>query len=318
MLVFKSRPRRDPAQRAEITESQKRIMRTVMNAMDKVRAQVVADEGKLIDLIAHASSDKILNAITVEPWLEMQPIIEAELLGELTDAGKRVKLPNIQKATLSYRFDAARPEAAAWASQEAGKLVTEIIGSQRDVIRILVSDDSPTAKSPAGMARDLRDVVGLTSEQSGWVQNHRERELSRLIGDGKPFNQAMDLADKSTERYQKKIHRYRTETIARTETLRASNEGRNLAWAQGVEEGFIDPDAGKQWSAELDGRVCDRCSALNGVTVKLKGSFSAGDPPLHPSCRCTVVLVDVIPDDINAMTDKELDAEISFLLDGFN
>lgn len=316
MLVFKARPRRDPAQRAEITESQKRIMRTVMSAMDKVRAQVVSDEGKLLDLIAHSPIDKVINAVTVEPWLEMQPIIEAELLGELTDAGRRVKLPKIQKATLSYSFDAARPEAAAWASTEAGKLVVEIVESQRKVIRTMISDDTAGAKPPASIARDLRDVVGLTLEQSGWVRNHRQSEVARLIGENKTFDQAVSLADKSTERYQKRIHRYRTETIARTETLRASNEGRNEAWRQGVEEGFINPGASKQWSAELDGRVCEECAPLDGEIVKLNEEFSMGDPPVHPNCRCTVLLVDEIPADIASMTEEELDAEIESLLAG--
>ena len=317
MLVFKARPRRDPAQRVDLTESQKRIMRLLNTAMNEVRRDVIRDEGKLLDGLEHLSLDRIVNMVTDEPWLEMQQALQEELLGELNDAGKRVKLPAIQKATIVYSFDATRPEAAAWAQLEAGKMVSQVIESQRDVVRDYASRASMGDFTPRQVARGLRDVVGLTTQQSGWVQNFRDNEIGRQMATGKNFDQAYAASEKATDRYHNKIHKYRTETIARTETLRASNEGRNLAWQQGLDEGFINPNASKMWSAELDGRVCDLCAPLDGVIVPIKGSFSAGDPPRHPNCRCTVLLTDAIPTDISSMTDEELDAEINSLLSGF-
>ena len=314
MLVFKARPRRDPAQRVDLTESQKRIMRLLNTAMNEVRRDVIRDEGKLLDGLEHLSLDRIVNMVTDEPWLEMQQALQEELLGELNDAGKRVKLPAIQKATIVYSFDATRPEAAAWAQLEAGKMVSQVIESQRDVVRYYASRASMGEFTPRQVARGLRDVVGLTTQQSGWVQNFRDNEIGRQMATGKDFDQAYAASEKATDRYHNKIHKYRTETIARTETLRASNEGRNLAWQQGLDEGFINPNASKMWSAELDGRVCDLCAPLDGVIVPIKGSFSAGDPPRHPNCRCTVLLTDAIPTDIASMTDAELDAEIDSLI----
>jgi SPP1 gp7 family putative phage head morphogenesis protein len=289
-------------------------MRLLNTAMNEVRREVIRDEGKLLDGVEHLSLDKVVNMVTDEPWLEMQQALQDELLGELNDAGKRVKLPAIQKATIVYSFDATRPEAAAWAQLEAGKMVSQVIESQRDVVRDYASRASMGEFTPRQVARGLRDVVGLTTQQSGWVQNFRDNEIGRQMATGKNFDQAYAASEKATDRYHNKIHRYRTETIARTETLRASNEGRNLAWQQGLDEGFINPNASKVWSAELDGRVCDLCAPLDGVIVPIKGSFSAGDPPRHPNCRCTVLLTDAIPTDIASMTDAQLDAEIESLL----
>jgi hypothetical protein len=79
-------------------------------------------------------------------------------------------------------------------------------------------------------------------------------------------------------------------------------------------EGFIDPRAQKEWSAEIDGRNCEICAALDGVRVGITDEFPAGDPPRHPNCRCDVLLVDEIPQDIRDMSDDELEAEIISLL----
>jgi len=319
MLVFKARPRRDPAQRVDLTESQKRIMRLLNTAMNEVRREIIRNEGKLLDAIEHSSLDKIVNMVTDEPWLEMQQALQDELLGELNDAGKRVKLPAIQKASIGYSFDATRPEAAAWANVEGGKLVSEIISSQRDVIKDYASRANMGEFTPREVARGLRDVVGLTTQQSGWVRNFRDNEINRIMATGKTFDQAFTASEKATDRYHNKIHKYRTETIARTEILRASNEGRRQAWDQGVNEGFIDPDTTlKEWSTELDGLECPICAPLDGTQVKFNEEFPEGDPPIHPNCRCDVLLVeapDSIPSDISSLTDEELDAEINSLID---
>lgn len=48
------------------------------------------------------------------------------------------------------------------------------------------------------------------------------------------------------------------------------------------------PGAFKIWSAVLDGKTCPRCFVVDGETIELHRTFSAGVPPLHPHCRCIV------------------------------
>ena len=65
MLVFKARPRRDPAQREDLTESQKRIMRLMGKAMREVRDQIENNEGLLMDALQHSTADKVAALVTV-------------------------------------------------------------------------------------------------------------------------------------------------------------------------------------------------------------------------------------------------------------
>ena len=313
MLVFKARPRRDPAQREDITESQKRIMRLLGAAMREVRDQIENNEGLLLDALQHSTADKVASLVTVEPWLEMQEALQDELQEELIAAGNRVKLPRIQKALVGFSFNAPNKDASNFAVQQGASLVTEVIADQRNAIKSLVSDaQMGRGLAPREMARQLKNVVGLTSQQSGWVRNFEERAISQAMAGGKTFDQALEGSQKATRRYHDKIHRYRTETIARTETLKASNEGRNAAWKQGVNEGFISPIALKEWQAE--GSACNICLPLDGEQVPLLDSFPEGDPPRHPNCRCNVKLVDEVPADILGMTSEQLDTEIASLL----
>jgi len=74
---------------------------------------------------------------------------------------------------------------------------------------------------------------------------------------------------------------FRASIIARTEVVKAYNQGKILA----VEEsGF---DSVKTWRDGQEG-ACPVCSELDGVTVKLNEKFphELDSPPAHPSCRC--------------------------------
>ena len=315
MLTFKARPRKSPNLSDTITPSQQRIMNLFGQAFDKIRSDVVRNENNLVNALMHEPLDRVVNMIPTEPWLEIQPALEEELLGELLDAGRRVKLPSIQKATLTYRFDADRPEARSWAAKEAGSLIREVSTEQRDMVREYITRSTEGDFTVQQVARGTRDIVGLTSQQAGWVENFRNREILSQMNAGKSFDEAYDASEKSTARYQKRIHKYRSETIARTETLRAASEGRQQAWDQGIEAGFISVYAKKKWLAEFD--ACDICTPMGGLDpIPIKSSFPVGEPPAHPNCRCDVLLIDD-PTDYEAMTDEELDQIVDEVLDGY-
>jgi SPP1 gp7 family putative phage head morphogenesis protein len=75
----------------------------------------------------------------------------------------------------------------------------------------------------------------------------------------------------------------KTELIARTELLRASNNG-----ALATYQANADVLQGWEWKAALGARTCPECGALDGQR------FAFGQrqpPPLHGRCRCTVLPV---------------------------
>lgn len=87
----------------------------------------------------------------------------------------------------------------------------------------------------------------------------------------------------------------RAESIARTETMRASNEGQVQAWDQATEQGLLTGTESKEWITTPDDRLCPVCAPMDGETVALGDRFdvdgeSIDSPPAHPNCRCTVGL----------------------------
>ena len=321
MLRFKARPRKDPTESPFLTPSQRRIMKAMRVAMEKVRRGAERNEGKLLDAILHGPPSRLDALVPEDPWYEAQAEMQEELRIELLAAGNRygAMIPAVQKAKVNFRFDEARPEAAAWAAKEAGNMIVEVVEEQRALVRDLASRASMGEMTPRDAARGIRDTIGLTNQQAGWVENFRARQVADLQTQGLSAAEVARRADKATQRYHDRIHRYRSENIARTEILRASHEGRQQAWQQGLDEGYISPNSEKQWSANQDGRVCDECSFLDGITVPLSGTFPGGEPPLHPSCRCDVLLIPLQPtgiQELQGLSDAELDEQIAALTSG--
>jgi SPP1 gp7 family putative phage head morphogenesis protein len=88
----------------------------------------------------------------------------------------------------------------------------------------------------------------------------------------------------------------RAETIARTETMRASNQGQQELWAQAEDAGLLTGKEEQEWIVTPDDRLCPICEPMDGVTAPMGGSFrlNTGEvvdgPPAHPNCRCTIAL----------------------------
>jgi len=93
-------------------------------------------------------------------------------------------------------------------------------------------------------------------------------------------------------------NKMRSRTIARTETIRGSNQGAIEAYRQ---SGVVKK---KEWVSFLDSRTCADCAALNGEIVELEEIFVEKEgkydskfykyidaPPLHTLCRCAVAPV---------------------------
>lgn len=101
--------------------------------------------------------------------------------------------------------------------------------------------------------------------------------------------------DRAVKRYADKKRFERATTIARTEVMDALNKGMLEEIRQGVRDGDIRESAKIEW-VSADVKPCPLCSKMNGVRVKVGGSFQTPlgrvkGPILHPRCRCYIVLV---------------------------
>ena len=93
---------------------------------------------------------------------------------------------------------------------------------------------------------------------------------------------------------------YRSEMIARTEILRANNQG-NL---RGYKDAGVEK---KEWLTAGDDLVSEECDENEAAgPIGLDEAFPSGDdaPPLHPNCRCSIAPV---------IEDEGADAEVEEL-----
>jgi hypothetical protein len=94
------------------------------------------------------------------------------------------------------------------------------------------------------------------------------------------------------------MERFRLDTIARQESLRAVNTGQHAAFAQGVREGHIPQGARRFWVTAGDERVRHSHAVVRGLNadgVRMDQTFTTPFgptmfPPLEINCRCQIAM----------------------------
>jgi SPP1 gp7 family putative phage head morphogenesis protein len=137
-----------------------------------------------------------------------------------------------------------------------------------------------------------------------WIKDHAAKTIDGISEDTRQqirdlveeaFSSEFDVNDLADEIANIVGDDARADVIARTETMRASNEGQLEAWDQAKDAGLLTGNEQKEWIVTPDDRLCPICEPMEGVTVGLDENFDVdGDeidaPPAHPNCRCTVGL----------------------------
>lgn len=197
-----------------------------------------------------------------------------EAQAALTTPSMRAAERSRNKVNIGFAFDQTSPEAIAWAQKHAGELVTNLSVQQRKNVRQLVTDAFAKQQTTKQLAAQLKDVVGLTGPQFSKYQ--------RLLAENQ----------RAAQVYAKKAWQARAVTIARTETLRASNEGQRQAWNQATKQGLLSGQELREWITTYDDRTCPICAPMDGQLTGLKEGFKLPDgssvsgPPAHVKCRC--------------------------------
>jgi len=163
------------------------------------------------------------------------------------------------------------------------------------------------------LAPHIESLVGLTKGHARSV----DRLFQSMIADGVDPAFALKRAGRKAE----KLLRWRAETIARTETIRAANMGQQLVWDEALDTGLLLEGTKKVWMATGDSRTCQICAVLDGEIVEVRGEFKVDrqatgftrdgskftvsgtkplpkptttrTPPAHARCRCTIVIQDI-------------------------
>jgi SPP1 gp7 family putative phage head morphogenesis protein len=204
------------------------------------------------------------------------------------------------RGPFTLSFDRVNPHSVDWARSKSAELITEVRDSAKASVRRIITRALDEGLPPRQSSKLIQKVVGLTEAQSDAVANLEDRIRDnpggKIWAGSRPVRVPAGGAseswiDKVTSAYSDRLHRQRALTIARTETMRASNEGQQEMWAQAIESGLLTGDEFKMWILTPDDRLCDECAAMEGEVVGIMEDFSTGEnPPLHPNCRCTIEL----------------------------
>ncbi len=214
---------------------------------------------------------------------------------------------------VTMHMDQYNPLVIAESRKYTGDLITQITDDQLFGVRATVTTALQRGTPIPSLARDLRQMVGLTSQQRTWVLNYREQlensdlnALSRQLRDARSDGKILRLfqsgeklspsdIDKLVERYSNSQLMYRAENIARTESINALSAGNRLAWKQAVADGHA-TNVYSRWFTAPDERTCVLCKPIpsmnpDGVPLGTPFNTPVGQllgPIVHPQCRCVV------------------------------
>ena len=166
---------------------------------------------------------------------------------------------------------------------QMGARALKKLGITTDFV-ITPSMEKVLSKYNIALSRSLNQTT-VTALNTILIENEGAAipELSSAI------NEYFDFADST-----------RAEQIARSETIRTSNQAMEDAWVQSE---VVDA---KEWYTALDERVCPYCEEMDGTIVGLGENYfdkgdelngmvldyrDIGEPPLHTSCRCVLLPV---------------------------
>lgn len=195
---------------------------------------------------------------------------------------------------IAFLFDIRNLNAETQVRNRTGQLITEMVEDQKEVIRQHLTQGLVEGKNPVDTATNLAGrinkvtgkreggVIGLTSQQEKWQANLEkeldkahlfrgdpknfptfERELrdkrfdaaiKKAIATGKPI--PAELKERMLMAYRNKSLKYRANTIARNETMRAIGAAQTETYRQAIEKGHVYPsDIRRYWMTAGDEHV---------------------------------------------------------------
>ena len=196
-------------------------------------------------------------------------ILKPVILAILGEGGKAVVDRKIMKQD---RFDEIGTSAVKWAEKHTAALVVEITAETQAAIKAFIVDAVKKGKSIPVIAKQLRPLVGLTTRQIMAVANYEEW----LIVNRPEYT--VKVIREMAEVKARRLHRFRAEMIARTETANSLSEGIRQGYKQmGI----------KQLQFVAGPGSCDDCADLDTQIFPI--AEAEGVIAVHPGCRCTFI-----------------------------
>lgn len=248
-------------------------LRTVFDWLAEWPSEVGERNARDTGLWPWALFEKRLSGVLVPAWLAAydRGYREGRVVKRLTD-------------DLSY----ANQRTVALAYQHTGALVTEVSRDTRLAVSRIMGEAFGEGQDWRQIAARLRNIIGVHSRNAAAIDRRYMDRLADYQQAGLSPLQAREKAGRLAQRERARAVRSRCVSIARTETTRANTLSRRSAWADADRDGLIPRGSRVEWLAH---DPCPQCSGLDGTSLPWNQSFQPSDPPLHPRCRCTILLI---------------------------
>lgn len=246
-------------------------------------------------------------------------------------------------------FDSLPVGAVSAAEAHRARYVAEASEQAREAVVQAVTANIVSGNSPRTTARLFRSSIGLTAWQEKAVDNYRhalesldsyalERELrdkrfdrtvARHIEEGTPMSS--DYVDRLVERYRQRTLKWRSEMIARVESMRAINMGEYDALLAAYKAGKLSVSVKRFWVTASDERVRAAHAKIPLMNKDGRRIDEPFDTPLGPlmypldpnglpanviNCRCRVtyrVVSGNVPRGLNIPTEVTPPPDISYI-----
>jgi hypothetical protein len=280
----------DPATRirALVTQMQPKFRARFLEVIDSIKDQMSLKEiedliilGRIDDAIIMAEVAALRLSNTFGEVMILSGQAAAEFIGN--------------KLEIIVNFDSVNHQALSAMQENQLRIVREFTAEQRLATQEALLDGIQRGINPNQMAVAVRDSIGLTQYQQQIVNNYRRNleqldsnALARVLRD-KRFDPTVARAiaegnsltaeqiDRMVDRYREKWLKYRSEVIARTESLRSVHEGTDLMYHQAVENGALDEnDLVRTWDTSKRPNVRDSHRFMEGQKRKMDEPFVSG------------------------------------------
>lgn len=295
-----------------------KVRQAVLDAVNKLGDRI--DINQIKSLLEQGRVDQAIS--TVDAQLLQQgfaPVAQA-ITGAAIDAARQSATAVNALGEMNISFGITNPQTVDFLRTYEMGLIRAMSSDALASVRTVIQNGVAAGRNPIDVARDVRQFIGLTDSQTQAVLNYRNAltqgsrdALSRALRDRR-FDPTVaravrgenalssDQIDNMVSRYSARYLKYRSETIARTESIRALNAGNHQLWNQAANSGQVSADlVTRKWITAGDDHVRDSHAEIDGDVVGLNEPFDTslgplmypgdwnGEPANTINCRCSVI-----------------------------
>lgn len=289
------------------------LNRATLRAFQNLRDGL--SEREMATLIATGQLDELVNDVFGQSaqnvaFTPLRSAIQAGVADQVRLAAGEIPGAR-QNGRILVSFDYLNPRVVDAVRELDTKIISTLQGDTRETVRAFTENGLRDGVNPRAIARQIRDVVGLSPTQESYVRNLRAEleagqyatAAQRVLLDQR-YNlvklDALSSADRAKRvdtivtAYRKSYIAFNAESNARTAALDATKLGQRLSWQDAIGKGIVDGDRlEKTWRGVKDNRERDEHLAMEGETVGFDEPFSNGEMTPGEStynCRCVPIV----------------------------